>query len=113
VAAAPGCLANDGVWLVIALQADGSAIYTRHGLWTQAREQLDVLTIVFSNRRFANPHGEHALSSAGPPGASVRRLIDIANPALDWTALARDLVVPAESAETSGRLQEGGNYRAL
>ncbi|MGF7473523.1 thiamine pyrophosphate-dependent enzyme, partial [Salmonella enterica subsp. enterica serovar Minnesota] len=35
---------------VVNLQADGSAMYTLQALWTQAREQLDVTTIICSNR---------------------------------------------------------------
>src|SRR4029077_14573690 len=35
---------------VVALQADGSAMYTVQALWTQAREGLDVTTVLFSNR---------------------------------------------------------------
>ena len=38
---------------VLALEADGSAMYTISALWTQAREQLDVTTVIFSNRRYA------------------------------------------------------------
>ena len=43
---------------VINLQADGSAMYTVQGLWTQARENLDVTTIIFSNRTYAILHAE-------------------------------------------------------
>ena len=38
---------------VLALEADGSALYTLQALWTMAREQLDVTTVIFSNRRYA------------------------------------------------------------
>lgn len=38
---------------VINLQADGSAMYTVQALWTQARENLDIVTIIFANRAHA------------------------------------------------------------
>ncbi len=38
---------------VISLQADGSALYTAQALWTQARERLDVVTLIWSNRSYA------------------------------------------------------------
>jgi len=39
---------------VVNLEADGSAMYQRlQSLWTQAREHLDVTTIIFDNRAYA------------------------------------------------------------
>ena len=37
---------------VIGFQADGSGMYTVQALWTQAREQLNVTTILCSNRAY-------------------------------------------------------------
>ena len=47
---------------------DGSAMYTIQSLWTQAREGLDVLTIVFANRTYQILRGEFADVGAGKPG---------------------------------------------
>jgi acetolactate synthase-1/2/3 large subunit len=88
---------------VVSLQADGSAMYTLPALWTQARERLDVVTVIFSNRRYAILHGEYAQVGAGPPGPSAHRLFDLDDPALDWVMLARGMGVPAERAETCER----------
>ncbi|MBL8345793.1 MAG: acetolactate synthase large subunit [Rubrivivax sp.] len=103
---------------VVTLQADGSAMYTLQGLWTQARERLDVVTVIFSNRRYAILHGEYVQTGAGVPGANARRLFDIEDPALDWVALARGMGVAAERAETAERfnavlaaaLKQGGPF---
>ncbi|MFO1265735.1 MAG: thiamine pyrophosphate-dependent enzyme [Rubrivivax sp.] len=91
---------------VLALQADGSAMYTLQGLWTQARERLDVVTVILSNRRYAILHGEYAQVGAGKPGANARRLFDLEDPVLDWVALARGMGVPGERCETAERLTE-------
>lgn len=88
---------------VIGLQADGSAMYTLPALWTQARERLDVVTVIFSNRRYAILHGEYMQVGAGAPGANARRLFDIVDPALDWVQLARGMGVQAERADTAER----------
>jgi len=88
---------------VVTLQADGSAMYTLQGLWTQARERLNVVTVIFSNRRYAILHGEYVQTGAGVPGANAKRLFDIEDPALDWVALARGMGVAAERAETAER----------
>jgi len=91
---------------VINLQADGSAMYTLQALWTQARERLDVVTVIFSNRRYAILHGEYASVGAGAPGANAQRLFDIQDPALDWTLLARGMGVAAERADSAERFND-------
>ena len=48
---------------VLAVEADGSALYTIQALWTQAREQLDVTTVVVNNGSYA------VLRSRFEPGA--------------------------------------------
>ncbi|WP_395541511.1 acetolactate synthase large subunit [Neotabrizicola sp. sgz301269] len=86
---------------VIGLQADGSGMYTVQGLWTQARERLDVLTIVFANRRYQILHGELLNVGAGPAGQNARRMLDLDDPALDWVGLARAMGVEAARADTA------------
>ena len=53
---------------VIALQADGSGMYTVQGLWTQAREKLNVLTLIWSNHSYAILRNELAGVGAQNPG---------------------------------------------
>ena len=91
---------------VITLQADGSAMYTVQALWTQARERLDVVTVIFSNRSYAILHGELRQVGAGAPGVNARRMLDIDDPALDWVRLAQGMGVEAARAETSERFNE-------
>ncbi len=86
---------------VLTLQADGSAMYTLQALWTQAREKLDVLTIIYSNRTYAILHGEYRAVGAGAPGPNARRMFDFDKPALDWVKLAQGMGVEAARAETA------------
>ncbi|WP_103332056.1 acetolactate synthase large subunit [Pseudotabrizicola formosa] len=86
---------------VIGLQADGSGMYTVQGLWTQARERLDVLTIIFANRRYQILHGELLNVGAGPAGETARRMLDLEDPALDWVMMARSMGVEAARAESA------------
>ena len=37
---------------VIALEGDGSAMYTQQALWTMARENLDITIVIFANRAY-------------------------------------------------------------
>ena len=69
---------------VINLQADGSAMYTVQGLWTQAREQLNVTTLLCSNRRYKILQGEIARAGITEPGPTTRALTDLADPAIGW-----------------------------
>lgn len=86
---------------VVTLQADGSGMYTLQGLWTQARENLDVVTIVFSNRGYAILKGEMRNVGVNEFGRNARRMLEIDEPALDWCALARGMGVEAGRAETA------------
>lgn len=85
---------------VISLQADGSGMYTVQGLWTQARERLNVLTIIASNRGYAILKGEMRNVGVNEFGSNARRMLDIDDPALDWCALAKGMGVEAVRAET-------------
>jgi acetolactate synthase-1/2/3 large subunit len=80
---------------------DGSAMYTLQSLWTQAREGLDVVTVVFSNRKYQILLGEFAGVDAGEPGRKALDMLNIDNPSLDWVALAKGMGVPGRSVTTA------------
>jgi acetolactate synthase I/II/III large subunit len=86
---------------VLALEADGSAMYTISALWTHAREQLDITTVIFSNRSYAILNMELDRTGAPPAGQAARSLLDLSRPGLDFTALAEGMGVPASRAETA------------
>ena len=68
---------------VINLEADGSAMYTVQALWTQAREKLDVTTVIFSNRKYAILL--HELANVGAnPGRTALDMLDLGNPDLGF-----------------------------
>ena len=85
---------------VISLQADGSGMYTVQGLWTQARENLDVVTVIFSNRAYAILQGEMRAVGVNELGVNARRMLDLDKPELDWCALAKGMGVEAGRATT-------------
>jgi acetolactate synthase-1/2/3 large subunit len=86
---------------VINLQADGSAMYTLQSLWTQAREQLNVTTIICSNRSYRILGIEMARAGVAAPGPRAERLFALSSPVIDWVSLANGLGVPAVRAETA------------
>jgi len=90
---------------VINLEGDGSALYDVQALWTQARERLDVTTLIFSNRKYAILEAE--LRNVGAnPGQTALDLFDLKKPAVDWVALARGLGVEAARAVSLEQLAD-------
>lgn len=88
---------------VIVLESDGSGMYTPQALWTQAREQLDVLTIVFANRKYQILRNEmkNVGAAAGP---KAEALMDLGHPDIDWVSLARTFGIEALRATTADEL---------
>jgi acetolactate synthase-1/2/3 large subunit len=86
---------------VICMVGDGSAMYTLQSLWTQAREGLNVLTIVFANRIYQILRGEFDGVGAGEPGQRAQDMLKIDRPTLDWVALARGMGVPGRAVSTA------------
>jgi acetolactate synthase I/II/III large subunit len=86
---------------VLALEADGSALYTLQSLWSMAREQLDVTTVIFSNRRYAILRMELARVGATASGERALEMLDISPPEIDFVALARGFGVPATRPESA------------
>ncbi len=88
----------------IALEADGSALYTPQALWTMAREKLDVTVLVFANRRYRILDVEMKRTGATGFGQLASNMIDIGRPDLDFVRLAESMGVPACRARTAGEL---------
>ena len=91
---------------VLCLLADGSAMYSLQALWTQAREGLDVTTLVYANRSYAILAMELGRVGAGTAGARARSLLELEPPPLDFVALARGMGVPAARATTGEELAD-------
>jgi acetolactate synthase-1/2/3 large subunit len=87
---------------VLALLGDGGAMYTNQAFWTQARENLDVTTVIFDNRRYNILDFEYRRLGVNEVGARAGSLFDLTGPEIDWVALAGSMGVPATLAETTG-----------
>lgn len=86
---------------VVCLNGDGGAMYTLQCLWTQARENLDVTTVIYANRSYAILNIELMRVGAENPGPKALSMLDLHNPTLDWVKLAEGLGVAASRAETA------------
>ena len=84
---------------VVCLEGDGAGMYTLQALWTQAREKLDVINVVFANRIYKILQGE-LIAVGAQPGRAANALFELQPPALDWTRLAAGMGVEATRVET-------------
>jgi acetolactate synthase-1/2/3 large subunit len=84
---------------VVCLQADGAGMYTLQALWTQAREKLDIVNVVFANRTYKILYGELRAGGA-EPGRASDTFFDLGRPDLDWVGLAKGMGVDAARVET-------------
>lgn len=84
---------------VLALEGDGSAMYTLQALWTMAREGLDVTVLVFANRTYNILRGELTNVGVRNPGPRAMDMLNIDRPDLGWVDLARGLGAEASRAE--------------
>lgn len=86
---------------VVALQADGSAMYTLQALWSMVREQTDVTIVIMNNRSYAILNIELARVGAGQPTPKTLSMLNLANPAINWVELANSMGMSASRAESA------------
>ncbi|MGH6957407.1 MAG: thiamine pyrophosphate-dependent enzyme, partial [Caulobacteraceae bacterium] len=86
---------------VVSLNGDGAAMYTLQGLWSLAREALDVTVVVFANNVYRILSVELGRTGAGAPGPAASKLLGLGDPSLDWVSLAKGMGVPGVRCETA------------
>lgn len=91
---------------VLALQADGSAMYTLQALWTMVRESLDVTTVIFANHSYAVLNMELQRVGAAQVGPKALSMLDLHGPELDFVSLAQGMGVGATRATTAEEFAE-------
>jgi acetolactate synthase I/II/III large subunit len=89
---------------VVVLQADGSGLYTLQALWTQAREHLDVTTVVCANHGYRILQFELARAGQEQLGPATASLTDLDDPRIDWVRLAHGFGVPARRVGSAEEL---------
>jgi acetolactate synthase I/II/III large subunit len=86
---------------VINFQADGAGMYTLQALWTQAREGLNVTTLICSNRSYDILKLEYGRLGVSP-GKCASHLTDLAG--IDWVSLGKGMGVPSVKVTTAEEL---------
>jgi len=92
---------------VLCLESDGSAMYTISGLWTQARENLNVTTVLYDNSAYDILRIELQRVGAGSaPGPKALDLLDLSRPTMDFGKIAEGMGVPARRVTTAEELAD-------
>lgn len=92
---------------VLCLESDGSAMYTISGLWTQARENLNVTTVIYDNSAYDILRIELARVGAGSaPGPKALDLLDLSRPTMDFVKISEGMGVPARRVTTAEELAD-------
>ena len=102
--AALGAAIGGGGRRVLAIESDGSMMYTPQALWSMAREDLDVTVLALSNRSYAILNLELSRVGATSEGDASRQMLDLDNPTMDLCSIARGLGVPAVAVNTADEL---------
>jgi acetolactate synthase-1/2/3 large subunit len=88
---------------VIALEGDGSALYTFQSLWTMAREQLNVTVIIANNRAYGILNEELARYGKSV-GRKAGALLNLRDPPIDFVGLGSALGIPSHRVDTAEQL---------
>ena len=86
---------------VIALVGDGTAMYTIQALWTMAREQLHVVSIIFNNASYSVLNVELERVGAGAATPKAQAQFELKAPVLNFSQLAQGMGVHAVRAGTA------------
>lgn len=91
---------------IVCLSGDGGAMYTIQSLWTQAREKLDVTTVVFSNRSYGILNIELFRVGFENPDPAISELFSLTKPDLNFCDLAKGMGVNAHRVTTASEFNQ-------
>lgn len=90
---------------VFALLGDGASMYTIQALWTQARERLAVITVIFNNQRYGILETEYLRLGVNEIGQHAGALFALSEPNIHFADLAGGLGVVGHRVDTCEAFQ--------
>jgi acetolactate synthase-1/2/3 large subunit len=95
---------------VLCLESDGSAMYTISALWTHARENLDITTVLYANHAYDILRIElqrvGAQAQDQVTGPKAESLLDLTSPTMDFVKMAEGMGVPARRVASAEELAD-------
>jgi acetolactate synthase-1/2/3 large subunit len=95
---------------VIALIGDGTSMYTIQSLWTMARENLNVTSIIFNNASYSVLNIELERVGADSIGDKARSQLDLKGPILNFSQIAQGMGVHGVRVETAEEMLKALEY---
>lgn len=89
---------------VINFQSDGAGMYTPQTLWMQARDNLNITTLICANRSYNILKIEYLRAGNKEILKNTSALTNLGNPPVDWVGLSRSMGVPAASVSSGKEL---------
>src|SRR5258705_6845075 len=78
--------------------------YSVQAFWTQARENLDVVTIIGSNQSYEILELELLRAGVAQTGPMARSMLRLDNPLLNWVKICEGFGVPAVASDSAEAL---------
>ncbi len=91
---------------IIALQADGSAMYTLQALWSMSREEIDVVVVLLNNSSYNILNVELLRTRSGEPNSKTLSMLDLSDPVIDWVKIAQAMKVEAYKVSEIGEFDD-------
>ena len=95
---------------VLALIGDGTAMYTIQALWTMAREQLNVTTVIFNNASYSVLSIELDRVGAEQAGSKAKSQLDLRGPVLNFAEMAQGMGVHGVRVDTAEDMAKAMEY---
>jgi acetolactate synthase-1/2/3 large subunit len=89
---------------VISFNGDGAAMYTLQSLWMQARDKLNITTLICANRSYDILKLEYHRAGNTDPAQNTAAMMSLDNPSIDWVKMSESMGVPAESVTSAAQL---------
>ena len=86
---------------VLALLGDGAFMYTNQALWTQARENLNVTSVIFNNQKYGILQTEYLRLGVNEIGERAGSMFNLSEPDISYVDMAKSMGVPGEVVRTA------------
>lgn len=91
---------------VLALIGDGAFMYTNQAFWTQAREGLNITTVIYNNSKYGILETEYLRLGVNAIGDRAADLFDLSRPEIDFVQMAASMGVPGCAVDTAEAFSE-------
>jgi thiamine pyrophosphate-dependent acetolactate synthase large subunit-like protein len=89
-----------------AIETAAGLLKSKQALWTQAREHLNITTLLCANRSHKILEAEFYRAQGHAADQNALSLMTMNRPDIDWVAVSQGMGVPAEAADTAEEMAD-------